>query len=259
VTRQLDGSIALVTGAGRGLGRAIAIAYAREGAHVWISARTESELALTADQIRRCGGRVDVVRADLGDPSGCAALFDTVKRASRLDVLVNNAAVLDFVPVDELPLAVWQRALAVNLTAPFFLVQAFLPEMREHGGSIINVSSRAGVLGFATEAAYCASKFGLEGFTRALALELSGAPVSVNTVTPGLRIKPTSVTDADVEHRPQQEREQWQDPDRLMPAFLLLARLRGEVSGRRFDACRLSTALVNEPGMSLAQVKEMAE
>jgi gluconate 5-dehydrogenase len=268
VTPLLDGSTALITGAGRGLGRAIAVAYGRAGADVWITARTESELTVTADSIRGAGGLVHVVRADLGDPSGCDALIATVRGGTpRLDILVNNAAVLDFVTVEGLSREVWARTLAVNLTASFVLTQAFLPGMRREGGSIINVSSRAGVLAFAKEAAYCASKFPLEGFTRSLALELQGQPVSANTVTPGLRIKPTSVSDIDIAHRPAEERDQWQDPEQLMPAFLWLARLRGEVSGLRFDAHRLSTAIEarlsiaarDGAGLTPAEAKDLAE
>ncbi len=241
---RLSGEIVVVTGAGRGLGRAVALGLAREGAAVWICARTEPELDTTAASIRAEGGVVEVRSVDLADTRACADFVsDVLGAAGRVDVLVNNAAVLDLLPVERLDRERWDRTLAVNLTAPFVLSQGVLPGMRTRGGSIVNVSSRAGVSGFADEAAYCASKFGLEGLSRALAVELAETDVSVNTITPGLKIKPTSVTDVQVAQRAPAERDVWNDPARLVPAFVWLSRLRGEVSGRRFDAHALSRAL----------------
>jgi NAD(P)-dependent dehydrogenase (short-subunit alcohol dehydrogenase family) len=255
----LEGRVALVTGAGRGLGRAVATAFAREGALVVISSEIATELAATAERIRSEGGRVREVVADLASSEGCGALAEAARSdATRIDVLVNNAAALKLTPLESLALEEWDGTLAVNLTAPFLLTRAFLPDMRRHGGSIVNVSSRAGVAGFADETAYCASKFGLEGFTRALALELVGRPVSVNTVTPGLRIKPTSITEEQARIDP--AREQWNDPAEITPAFVLLATLRGEPSGLRFDAARLSRAAAAHGGeWSYQELKELAE
>ncbi|HYU78340.1 MAG TPA: SDR family oxidoreductase [Vicinamibacterales bacterium] len=259
MSRTLEGCHAVVTGAGRGLGRAIAQGLAEAGACVSICARTESELEKTAGEIRARGGCVESAQVDLSDPAACDRFVASVfTRTTHVDVLVNNAAVLQLAPLEQLSPEVWVDTIAINLTAPCLLIKAFLPSMRQHGGSIINVSSRAGVLGFANETAYCASKFGLEGFTRALALELEGAPVSVNTVTPGLRIKPTSITDADIATG-ETHREQWEDPRQLIPAFLFLARLRGEISGLRFDANRLSRALDADPVLTVARAKDLAE
>ena len=258
---RLKGQTAVITGAGRGLGRAIAVAFAGEGAATWICARTRSELDTTADHIRALGGWVEAHEVDLSDPDACIGFaFRVLEQSRHVDVLVNNAAVLRFVPIEDVSLSEWADALAINLTAPFLLTRAVLPAMRERGGSLINVSSRAGVLGFARETPYCASKFGLEGFTRAVALELAGARVSVNTVTPGLRIKPTSLADADVPDRSAEERDAWNDPGLLAPAFLYLAQLRGEVSGLRFDAHRLTLALARQGAqLTPERVKELAE
>ena len=182
---------------------------------------------------------------DLSTEDGCAELVAGVRaRGRRVNVLVNNAAVLELLSLEELTPAIWDHTLPVNLRAPFLLTRAFVPEMRQRGGSVINVSSRAGVMPFAREAAYCASKYALEGFTRSIALELEGAPVSINTVTPGVRIKPTSVTDADVARGGQPGSAEWHDPAVLIPAFLFLAGLRGRPSGMRFDAYRLTNAIV---------------
>jgi NAD(P)-dependent dehydrogenase (short-subunit alcohol dehydrogenase family) len=132
--------------------------------------------------------------------------------------------------------------------------------MKARGGSIINVSSRAGVLGFKDEAAYCTSKFGIEGLTRALAVEHTGSPVSINTVTPGLKIKPTSMTEETFEKLSDEERKAWSNPSEIVPAFVYLAGQRGEVSGYRFDARVLTEAIRNEGfDMDLARAKELAE
>jgi NAD(P)-dependent dehydrogenase (short-subunit alcohol dehydrogenase family) len=131
----------------------------------------------------------------------------------------------------------------VNLTAPVLLTHDLLPLLADAGGSVINVSSRAGVMPFEGEAAYCASKYGIEAFTKCLALELGSSPVSVNTITPGIKIKPTSITEEQIPTVPEAERNTWADPAEITPAFLFLARLRGEVSGRRFDALTLTRAI----------------
>lgn len=258
---RLSGQTVVITGAGRGLGRAAAVGMAGEGARLWICARTEWELAKTAGQIRAGGGSAEARSLDLGDWGACLNFARAVGEASaRIDVLINNAGLLRLRPIEKTSIDDWSQTLAVNLTAPFALIQAFLPGMRDHGGSVINVSSRAGVLGFAEESAYCASKFGLEGLTRALAAELEGSRVSINTLTPGLRIKPTSLTERDCESLPPAEKRHWNDPAELVPAFLLLAGLRGEVGGRRFDAHKLSQAIAREGIDAVRQrVKELAE
>jgi NAD(P)-dependent dehydrogenase (short-subunit alcohol dehydrogenase family) len=250
-----------VTGAGRGLGRAIAKALAREGAALDLCDRTEEELERTGSEV---GGDADVTlhRLDLAEREKVRALVESVlARRGRIDVLVNNAAVFPSTPLEAITDSEWQRTLAVNLTAPFLLIRGLLPSMRERGGSIVNVSSRAGVLGFAREASYCASKFGLEGLTRALAAELEGerVSVSVNTVTPGLHIKPTMMTDAEEAHVPPGERT-WKDAEALGPAFVFLAASRGRPTGMRFDAFRLSQAIESEGfALSRGRIEELAE
>jgi 3-oxoacyl-[acyl-carrier protein] reductase len=260
VNAALRGQTAVVTGAGRGLGRAIALGLAQAGASVWICSRTVTELDATAEQLRRIGGEVHSRPVDIASADACEELVaDVLATAGHVDVLVNNAAVLDLLPLAAITPAIWSRAIAVNLTAPYLLTRLVLPGMRQRGGSIVNVSSRAGVMPFANEAAYCAAKFGLEGFTRAVALELTGLPISLNTVTPGLRIKPTSVTDDDVARGGVAGAYEWQDPMLLVDAFLYLAALRGEVTGQRFDAQKLSAVLAAMPEPTVDAVLEMAE
>ena len=258
---RFTGQHAVVTGAGRGLGRAIAIGLASEGASLTVCARTESELRRTVERIRSTGGQVESYSVDLADDRACQELIANVREHSRqIDILINNAGTLRLTPIENLSFQEWRETIDVNLNAPFLLIRGFLADMKERGGSIINVSSRAGVWGFKDESAYCTSKFGMEGLTRALAVELSGSPVSINTVTPGLKIKPTSMSEKAFEQLSEQERKAWSDPSEIVPAFVYLAGLRGEVSGRRFDA-HILTEEIRKEGLGLvpARAAELAE
>ena len=234
----------LVTGSSRGLGLGVARVFAKEGARVWMTSEAEDELHEAAGEIRAGGGDVETRVVDLTDREACVTLArELLASTQTLRVLVNNAGVLERRPVMDLDLDSWDRTLAVNLTAPALLCRELAPALARTGGSIINVSSRAGTLAFPTQAAYCASKFAIEAVTRCLAMELTGSPVSANTVTPGLRIKATSLTRADAPSAPAAEQASWNDPAELGPAFVLLAGLRGQVSGCRFDALTLTRAI----------------
>lgn len=156
--------------------------------------------------------------------------------------------------------ATWDRTIAVNLTAPFLLLRAVGPRLAARGGSIVNVSSRAGVMGFADETAYCATKFGVEGLTRAAAIEWRGRPVSINTVTPGARIKPTGISATEFATWPADRRAGYVDPVALGPALVLLATLRGAPSGCRFDLWRLSEAIARDGfAATAARLLDLAE
>ena len=232
---QLGGMTAVVTGAARGLGRAVARIYAREGATLFLCDRIPIE-----DPALEVARQFDV---DLGEREACARFVnDVLAEAGTIDVLVNNAAILKMSSYDEVSDAVWDETIATNLTAPFLLCRGFLPAMLEAGGSIINVSSRAGVLGFEKETAYCSSKFGIEGLTRALAADLKGTRVSINSITPGVCIKPTMMTDDEESAVPLGARV-WQDADAIANAFVLLALARGNPTGKRFEADKLSEEL----------------
>ncbi len=244
LSSSLRGVDAVVTGASRGLGLGFARVLAAAGARVWMTSELESELHQAADQVVAEGGAVEVRVVDLLDRDEVADFaIDVRAKASRLRAVVNAAAILEFVSGREMTADHWDRTIAINLTAPMLLTRDLLPGLARDGGSIINVSSRAGIEGFVDESAYCASKFGLEGLTRCLALELADAGISANTLSPGVRIKPTSLTTEDVGSVSPEERAEWNDPVILAPAFLYLASLRGNPSGYRFDAFALTRAL----------------
>ena len=258
---SVEGVDVLVTGSGRGLGRGVARTMAAAGAMVWLVSEVPEELEWTASDIHAAGGEARILVADLGREDDRNGLVRTLReKARRLGVIVNNAGVLEREPVASLDASHWQRIMSVNLEAPVFLTRDLLPLLQREGGSVINVSSRAGVGAFAQQAAYCASKFGIEAFTRCLALELAGSPISANTVTPGLPIKPTSVTQQDAERPDETTRARWQDPAKLGPAFLFLAGLRGQISGCRFDAWELTCGLEKWGAQGvMSRIEDIAE
>jgi 3-hydroxybutyrate dehydrogenase len=221
----------------------VARGLARYGATILAAARTQSELDDLAGTVRAQGGAIETFSVDLGDPAQLDDLATAVlARYGGISTLVNNAAILRMKPFQELPAREFDETVAVNLLAPVRLTRAFLPAMIERGrGSIINVSSAAGVRGFVDETDYCASKFGLEGFSYALALELQPANISVNLVSPGYRIKPTSVTTAEFESWPADRQAEFRDPIDMVDAFAFLALQDGSgVTGQRFDAFELA-------------------
>lgn len=244
----------LVTGAGRGLGQSVSLAYARQGAFVLAVSRTQSELDRTERLIKSEGGRMITFSVDLIKEHQVRELADRIlEQFGRLDVLVNNAARLPKKPFQAMTMQDWDRTLTLNLRAPVLLCKLFLNAMIEQGGgSIINVSSRSGVQPFELETDYCASKFALEGFSASLALEVKKHNIAVNTITPGgltghIRIKPTSMTQAQFGALSEQEQEKWQDPIVLTESFIFLARQRGEgVTGRRIYAYDLSEQIRRE-------------
>lgn len=214
---KLDGKITVVTGAARGLGHAIAELYAREGAVVYALDVLEDELAPLA----ALPGDIRPRRLDLTDAESIGPLLAGIEaEAGRIDVLVNNAGIIFFKPVEAVTIEDWDRLLGVNLKGAFLCVKAVAPGMKaRRSGAIINVSSNAGVVGDVDESTYCASKFGIEGLSRALAKEFAPYNVSVNIVTPGFPMHtPMSETTYSAEMR-----KIWKDPIELAPAFVHLA------------------------------------
>jgi NAD(P)-dependent dehydrogenase (short-subunit alcohol dehydrogenase family) len=185
---KLKDKVALITGGGRGIGKAVALAYAREGAKVAICARTESEIEQTMGELRAHNPDCEGWPCDVSLEEPVKELVAKAnQRFGRIDVLVNNAGVMTRpVPTTDLEVKKWDYTIAVNLRGLFLVSQAVLPIMlKQKGGSIINVSSSLGRSAYANFIAYATSKWGAEGFTQTLAAEVRSSNIRVNSVEPG--------------------------------------------------------------------------
>jgi NAD(P)-dependent dehydrogenase (short-subunit alcohol dehydrogenase family) len=186
---NLEGQRALVTGATSGIGRAVALQLARDGAEVVVHGRDAARGADVVSEITAADGKASFVAADLADFAGVERL---AQDAGALDILVNNAGISLFAPTAEVEVSAFDKMFASNVRAPFFLVAAFAPGMAARGrGSIISLSSMAGGVGLAGGAAYGATKASLEAMTRAWAAEYSAHGVRVNAIAPGPVYTPT--------------------------------------------------------------------
>ena len=183
----LERKVALITGSGRGIGRAMARLFAREGASVFLTARTRAELASTAAEINKSGVAA-FVTADLADEADCINVVAAAhENFGRVDILVNNAGHYGpVVPVEEYPLAEFDNVISVHLRAAFLLSKLLLPEMYARGsGVILNISSLSAKSAFAWGSAYAAAKAGMLGLTRVTAAEAARKGVRVNALCPG--------------------------------------------------------------------------
>jgi NAD(P)-dependent dehydrogenase (short-subunit alcohol dehydrogenase family) len=249
---RLQGKYVLITGASRGLGQQLALAFAREGAAgLALVARDGDGLRELRDHLRAAApqARVVVIGADLAREHDVERVVATTLHefGGRLDVLVNNASVLGPSPMPYLldyPLEDFRAVLDTNLLAPFLLIKKALPALVEQGGSIVNVTSDAGVVGYPGWGAYGISKFGIEGMSQTWAAELAGSPVRLNWVDPG------SMNTA--MHRaaePDEDPNQWADPADVTAVFVYLASDEScGVHGQRFEA--------QEPGWGREVVEE---
>ncbi len=184
---ELEGRVALVTGASRGIGRAVAKALAARGAHVVLAARELARLEEPLAEIRACGGRAEARALDVADRGSVeAAVAAVVGTHGRIDHLVNNAGVTRDNLLVRMKDEEWQQVLATNLTGVFLCTQAVLkPMLKQRYGRIVSVSSVVGLAGNAGQANYAASKAGILGFTKSVAREVASRGITVNAVAPG--------------------------------------------------------------------------
>ncbi|MFW6161751.1 MAG: SDR family NAD(P)-dependent oxidoreductase [Planctomycetota bacterium] len=221
---KLTDRVALVTGGSRGIGRATAIALAGEGAAVAVTGRDTAKLEETVGLVSDAGGECVAVPADLRDGDAIRQMVATVVDAlGPVDTLVNNAGVARFEPVASAKAEDWRLMFEVNLLGAMLCTQAVLPAMIERGrGWIINLSSSAGVKGYPEQAGYCASKHGLIGFAKALALETQPHGIRVHTLCPGAVDTEMART-----HRNHDDPADWMQPEEIAATVVFLASMDG--------------------------------
>lgn len=254
---RLQGKYALITGASEGLGREIAIAYAKEGvAGIAIVARSEKKLNEVRASLKEIAPQTQVLSivADLVRQEDIERVVATTLNEfnGQLDILVNNASAIGPSPMPFLldyPLEDFRNVINTNLIAPFLLIKKILPAMIENGGSIINVTSDAGVTGYPGWGAYGISKFGIEGMSQTWAAELEESNVRVNWVDPG-----NMNTAMHRAAEPEEDPTQWADPADATEVFIYLASDESEdVNGQRFQAQEENWGLEIEPLIAVNQ------
>jgi NAD(P)-dependent dehydrogenase (short-subunit alcohol dehydrogenase family) len=235
VDKKLSGRTALVTGGSRGIGKAVAAAYAREGARVFICARNAADVELSVLEICRDGGEAAGAAGDLGDLADAQRIVRAaVERYGGLDILVNNAGLVGpRASIATYPVPAWEQVVRVNLNGSFYITQEALKVMISRGrGCIINVSSGVGRVGRARWGAYAATKFAIEGLTQVLAEELRGTAIRVNSLNPG----PTR-TQMRAQAYPDEDPMTLPAPDEIAPAFVYLAsQAARDVTGQSLEA-----------------------
>jgi len=221
--KLLTGQSAIITGAGRGIGRAIALAFAAQGCNVAVCSRTQTEIVETARLCEAYGVDVIPMGVDITDWDAVSKMLLVAReRFIRIDILVNNAGYADFDPFLEQKPDTWSRTLEVNLTGTWQVSKAVAKHMVKHGGGrIINIASVAGHKPIVNQSAYCASKHGLLGLSKCMALELREHNIAVNAISPGA--VETKLAEKAMGERA--DRDAWMEPEDVAHAALYLASL----------------------------------
>ncbi len=222
--KPLQGNVAIVTGAGRGIGRSIALALGQAGAAVALAARTEAELRKVQGTIETLGGRACTLPTDVSQEQDVIALVqDTITHFGHLDILINNAGIGIYGPLVETTTEQWDRIMAVNARGPFLLCREAIPylKQREHP-FIINITSVVGIKGYVNQAAYSASKHAVMGMTKALAKEVQADGIRVHAICPG-GVDTEMVSRA----RPDLDRSVLMQPEEIADVVLFLLTRRG--------------------------------
>ena len=231
----LLGKVALITGGSRGIGRAIAAAYAMAGARVFICGRNSADVDDALGEIRAQGGSIDGVAGDISRARDAQRIVRAaLERFGVIDVLVNNASILGpREAIAEYPLEAWEEVIRINLTGLFLMTHEVLPAMlARRAGSIINLTSGVGRAGKAKWGAYAVSKAGLEGFTQVLAEEVKSAGIRVNAVNPA-----ATRTQMRAQAYPAEDPTTLPAPDKIVPIFVhLAADASKEITGQSLNA-----------------------
>ena len=187
MAEKLAGKVAIVTGASRGIGRAISVALAEEAATVILAARSIQELQKTAGQVTKAGGQAKIIHVELTEEQSIRNLIQaTGEKLGRLDIVVNNAGVTHSAPLEKTSTEDWQRCISINARAPFIMCREALPLLKKSDSAhIVNIASVVGVKGYPLQSAYTASKHALRGMTMSLAEELKGSDIRVHLLCPG--------------------------------------------------------------------------
>jgi NAD(P)-dependent dehydrogenase (short-subunit alcohol dehydrogenase family) len=224
---QLDGKIAIITGAGTGIGKGITRAFAREGATLVLSSRNRNNLEESAVEARALGATAEVIPADVTVEADVVALFaQTMEHFGRLDILINNSGAFDGGPLDQMSLETWRKVIDVNLTGPFLCAREAMKIMKAQGGGrILNIGSISAQMPRMNSAPYTSSKHGLVGLTKCIALEGRGHGISAGCLHPGNTL---------TERRGASDKESDQEPmmtvDELASIALAMAALPGHAT-----------------------------
>lgn len=238
---SLMGKVAIVTGAGRGIGRAIALALAEHGVNIGVLARSEGEVLETVNLVSKRGTEALPLIADISMPEEVSASVEkVVGKWSRIDILVNNAGFARFKPFLELSIEEWKQTIDVNLTGTFLMTKAVVPYMvKQRAGTIINISSVAGLRPIVNQSAYCASKHGVNGLTTTLAMELKQYNIRVHAICPG-----GVITRLSEENMPDRDKTNWMLPEDVAHTVIYLLTMSSRATTdivylRRFDSVPL--------------------